>query len=801
MVARRLLRTPTFALVTVLSVGFGALAFASVLSVVRGVLLEPLPYRDPGRLVWIWRNYTWFHFGRGWLGGPDIARLREHSEVFDGIVAFRSGESNLNDTRGGAPEQISLIMATDNFFSVLGVRPLLGRGFAAGESDTTAAPVVVLSYALWQRRFGGDPGIVGRDVLLSGEPQRVIGVMPRGFRFEMHASQGDPQPADLYATLQTDLATRSPRAGMFAAMARIRPGAEGRVEAVIDAVAQQLDAEFFAHRGLRLWSIQLREDLVHGVRPALGALFGAGLFLLLALAANLATLLVGRAADRARDVAVRGALGAGRFTSVLDLVAEGVIVCGAGSLLGLAASPWAVRSLLALAPTSLPRIEAIDVDGGVIAITLTACLLMGVVAALAPAWRVAGRPVWSVLRETGARTGGTAAAVRTRALLVVVQVALSLVLLVGAALLGRSLVTLLHVDPGFQASGVLTFRVPLEPDHYPDGASAVAFDERLRARLATLPGVQQAGAINALPLASTTNQTAVSFPAAPGNTGDRDADYPLIDYFSVTEDYQKAMGMRLVEGRFIEARDVAGSPPVAVIDETLARRFYPASPAAGQRMVLNRDTLTVVGVVRQARFYNVFADDLGQVYMPLGQQPMPAMTFALRTQGDPRALLADARAALRELDAGIPLADAHPMTDVVRTSLGQHRLSLVLLLGFALGALVLATMGIYGVVANSVLRRTHEFGVRLALGAGRPGILRLVLREGMGVLLLGLAAGLVAALLVSRVLGSLLYGLRPSDSLTFTAVTVVLALVGVTACLVPGWRATRIPPGEALRID
>jgi predicted permease len=470
-------------------------------------------------------------------------------------------------------------------------------------------------------------------------------------------------------------------------------------------------------------------------------------------------------------------------------------------VLGLAVAPLALDALLALAPPSLPRIEAMGVDGSVIAITLATCLLLGLGVAIGPALNVARRPVWTGLRTTGPRAGGGRDASRVRSVLVTVQVALSLILLVGAGLLARSMAALLRVDPGFNANGVLTLRVPLSGADYPDAASAAAFHRTLRDRLGALPGVRQAGAIDALPLASGTNQTAVSFPGAPGNSGDASLDRPLIDWFRASPDWFASLGIEVIDGRAIDSRDQAESAPVAVIDETLARRFYPSSSPVGQSMVWGGDTVSVIGVARHARFYNVFQDDRGLVWVPATQSVAGSMYYALRTDRDPMALVGAVRSTVRELDASIPLTDVRPMTAVVRASLGQHQLSLVLIGGFALGALVLAVMGIYGVVANSVVRRTHEFGVRLALGAERRGIVALALRSGVRVIAVGLVIGVVAALFASRMLESLLFGLRAGDPLTFTGVVTLLAAVGLLACLIPGWRAARIPPAEALRTE
>ncbi len=799
---RRLARAQAFTVITVLSVAFGVGTFASILSVVDGVLLEAPPYRDVMGLQWVWRDYTWADFPRGWLGGPDISLLREQTDAFEAVVGLDADRANLTAADGTAAEEVRLLVASDEFFDVLGVQPALGRGFAGGESDSAAAPVVVLGHDIWQGRFGGDASVVGQDIFLDGQPVRVIGVAPRGFRFVMHSSLGDPVPADMYLVMQANLAAASPGAGMFAGLARMREGASaGATSGALESVSRQLDEEAFGNRGLRLWSVPLRDDLIRDVRPVLGALLCASAFLLLTLGANLATLWFARAAVRARDVAVRSALGAARLTSVVDLLGESLLVCLVGCVAGLALAPFAVDGLLALAPPSLPRTEAIGVDASVIAITLGVSILLAIGAALWPALRLSGRGVWERLRASGPRAGGAADAARTRSILVAVQVALSLVLLVSAGLVARSVATLLRADAGFEAAGVLTFRVPLSGFEDPDGSRSVRFHENLRTRLGELPGVEATGAVDAVPLLAGANQTTAWFPNAPGNTGDANADGPLIDYFAAAPGYLEAMGIALVEGRTFEVRDDAQAPGVALIDETLARRFFPAGRATGRRMTLDGDSLAIIGVTRHSRFYNVFSDDRGQVYRPLAQMPRAAMYHVLRTSGDPRSLIEPARTALRSLDAAVPMADVQTMEARVRQSLGQHRLSLVLIAGFASGALVLAAMGIYGVVSNSVLRRRHEFGVRLVLGADGPGILGLVFAQGLRVVGSGLAVGLIAAIAATRLLASVLFGVQPNDASTFVIVGLFLGAVGLLACLVPAWRATRIAPIDALRTE
>jgi putative ABC transport system permease protein len=769
-----------------------------VASVTDGVLLDPLPYDSPERLLWVWRDYSWTDFPRGWLGGPDIVALREHAEVFEHVVAFRSGRANLTGTGGAVAEEARVLLASDDFFDLLGARLHIGRGFEPGESDPEAEPVVVLSHELWQRRWGGNRDIVGDRILVDGEPWTVVGVLPPGFRFVKHSSLGDPEPADLYGTLQMDLASLPVGFGGFAGLARVRPGVpEAAVAAALAAASSELDP-FFGDRGLRLWAVDLRSDLLDGITPALVALASAASFLLLILTANLATLLYGRAEERSRDVAVRAALGGSRLAAVSGILVEGLLVTAAGCAIGLTLARLAVQGLLSLAPASLPRREAIDLDAGVIAVTVGLALLMGLVAALGPALRVSGRAAAQVLRAADPRAGGGEAG-RTRSTLVVLQVAMSLVLLVGAGLVGRSAMLLLAADPGFDGSDVLTFRVPLDEATYPDAESVSRLHSAYLSRLETMPGVIAAGASSALPLSAGADQGPVSFAGAEGNTGDPQADAPLVDKVAVTPGYFEAMRMRLVTGRAFEAGDADGAPLVVIIDQTLAERFFPSSDAVGRTAFYLGDTLTVVGVVAPARLYNVHSDDRGQVYLPAVQHPEQAMYYAVRTSRDPLFLVNGARSTLRDLDPSLPLAEARPAHALVRESLGQHRLTLVLLGAFAGGALLLSAMGIYGVVAGGVIRRTPEIGVRLALGATGSRVLGLVAVEGVRVIAIGLLLGLAGALAASRLLESLLFGVRAYDPLTYAGVAAFLFVVAGTACLVPALRAVRIQPTRALR--
>lgn len=799
---RRLVRAPVFAGVSVLTIGVGIGAFASIYSVVDTVLLEPPPYAEPDRLVWVWRDY-WFGLHRGWLGGPDIAQLRQHTDVFDGVVAFRTGGRNLTGADGENPERVRIMAASADFFDVLGVSPALGRGFAPGEDAPDAPGHAVLGWDLWRTHFGADPGIVGRDVYLDGEATTVVGVAPPGFHFVKHASLGPPEAADLFVPLRMDLASMSVGAGMFAGLARIRDGVnEARVDAAIQTVAADLDAtEIMRHRGLKLWGIGLEEDLVSGVRPTLVTLLAAAGFLLLVLGANLTTLLLGRSGQRDRELAVRAALGAGKSRLLQSALAESAVLCLLGGILGVGLAWLGVDVIQAMAPEQLPRRWSLGVDGSVLAVAAAATLLMGLIGGAAPALRAVRGASAERLRESG-RTGGGLSATRTRSGLVVAQLAMSLMLLVGAGLLTRAFVRLLGADPGFDGRAVLTTTVSLDPSRYPTDADVAEFDRRLRTAVSALSGVRAVGAVDALPLSAQASQSAIGFVDAPGNTGDAEEDMPLADIMLVTPGYVEATGMRVLAGRSIEERDATDPRTMILIDDLLATRFF-AGPAAavGRTALFDGDTAVVVGVVDQARHYSVAADDRPQFYIPLAKNAVAELHYAVAAGSDPLVLAPEVRRVLDGIDVSAPMSETTTLAAIIEASLARERMSLTLLAGFAAGALLLATLGLYGVVSNAVTARTREVGVRIALGADRAGVLRMILGQGLRLALLGTLLGLAGATLASRLMAGVIVGLETRDPVVYAAVALLLCSVAVAAAWFPARRATRIDPTEALRAE
>ena len=799
---RRLVRAPLFtaSMVGTLTVGLGA--FAVVYAVVDKVLIEPLPYEKPDDLYFVWRNYGWFDLKRGWLGGTDVLALQEAGGVIEGAAALLRSGATLSTARrdgeAGDPEEISVIATSPNLFSLLGVRPILGRGFAPNEEGPDGTDVVVLSHDLWQRRFGGDRGVVGREIRLNGSPATVIGVMGPDFHFVRHSSLGAPQPADAYAPLARHLKDTKPGAGSYAGLVRARPGTTpGQLAAAVNAVGLMVDRRDFEGRGLRLWPIGLRQDLVADVRPALVVLGAAGTLLVLVLAINMANLLLVRAAQRDQEFAILRALGANPAALLRATLLEAGMLGLLGGACGALVAWWGTRALVALAPTDLPRRESIAVDSQVAAVVLAVGTTLGLLAGTAPAiWTTRNR-LSSMLREAAVRGGGGHGAMRRT--MVVAQVALSLVLLTAGGLVARSFEGLLRARPGFEAAGVLTLRVPAIRARYPNDTAISDLHGRMQRELSAIPGVRSVGGVSALPLTADASQSTFAFPGAPGNTGDRDHDRPLIDYMSVRGRYFETLGIRILAGRgFSEGAERAALREV-LIDRQIAEQFFPAGSPLGYRLPIGDDTATVVGVVEHARMYDVHKDGRPQMYFRDEFDTDRSLSFALRTDRDPESLAGEVRDAVHRIDPQLATADVRTMEQIVNDRLRQSRVSAVLLAGFSLGALLLAAMGLYGVVAGSVNRRRHEMAVRLALGAGERRVVGLVVREGAVLVVLGLLLGAPGIYLAGRAIGGVLVGVSPFDPLTLCAVASGLAVVALVACWVPARRVAGIDPARSLR--
>jgi predicted permease len=795
---RQLRRTPAFAFVTVLTLALGIGATTAIFGVVNGVLLKPMPYPDPARLLLLWDDLSWIGVPEAFVTGPEVLRLRSAARLFDGFAAVRSASLGIAELGGAAePVQLRLTTTSANFFDVLGVRPRLGRGFAPGEDRAGAPLVLVISDGLWRRRYGGDPRIVGRVVDLDGTRATIVGVLPPEFRFATQQSLG--APSDAYAPLQMDLTT-DPRSHRVSVLTRVRAGV-GMHQALAElaTISAAIDKEFYGSHGFRFVPISVYERLVRGVRPALVALLGAVALLALIMCANLATLALSRATRREREFAVRKAIGAARGRITRQVLTETMVLSLAGATLGILFAWWGIRGLLTLAPPGLPRREEIGIDPTVVLFTAGVAIVVGLVVALAPVWYAGRRDLSAVMRERAPTIGAN----RARSFLVMLQVALSLMLLTATGLLLASFSKLIGVRPGFDARSVVTIDVRASNARYPQPAAVAAFVATYIDRLRALPGVRQVGATSAAPLSGDADQYSIGFPASPINK----AGYvtrELVDYAVTTPGYFGAMGIELLPGsRDFTAQDRVDSPPVAIIDESLARKFFPGGSALGQQVVVYGDTsATIVGVARYVRLWNIRDEEgRGQIYRAHAQVPYRGMTIAVRANGDPNGVERAARGALYALDPAQPLANVTPMAEIVALSLGEQRLVTVLVLGFAATALVLAMLGVYGVTAAAVAKRTRELGIRIALGAQQRNVVLTVLRSSVALVAVGLVIGLAGTLALARVLQRLLYSTSATDPRVLAGVAVLTAAVALIAGYIPARAATKVDPARVLRTE
>lgn len=762
------------------------------------VLFAPLPYDAPDDLYFVWRDYTWVPFPRGWLGGTDIVDLQRAGGVIESAAALRLGRETLTRGAGTQPAEIDVMLASADLFTLLGVQPLLGRTFRPGEDGPGRAPLVVLTYGLWNR-LGADSSIVGTKVNLDGDPFTVIGVMRRRFDFVQHSSLGAAHGADAYITLDSDLAASDPGSGSYAGLIRARRGAPlSAVREAVGAVGRTVDARDFRRRGLRLYPVPLASDLVAGVRPALATLGAASLFLVLALTVNLGVLLLARAAQREPEIAVARALGANGLALARATLMEGAVLGifgGAGAAL---LSVWGTHVFVALSPLDLPRRASIAVDGSLAALTVGTGAVLGLVAALAPALWTARTGLGALLGATSVRGGGGRR--RLRRSMVVIQVAFSLVLLSAGGLLARSFQLLLRADPGFDPDGVLTFAMHAASGSYPDAASVNALHARVQDGLAALPGVAAVGGASALPLSADAGQTAVNFPGAPGNTGDEDHDNPLVDVIWTRAGYFETLGMRVLAGRTFSDTP-AGAVRDAVIDRVLAQTFFPGTDPVGRFLRVWNDSLLVVGVVRPARLYDVHSDGRGQLYVRDSDFPTRTIRFVLRAGIPWSTLETEVRNVVRRIDPGLAVTAMQPMGTLVTESMRPERLSAMLVGGFAAGALLLSAMGLFGVVSGSVTRRRHELAVRMALGADHRRVVRLVVREGALLIGAGLVVGAPGVVAAGSIVRHMLVGVSPLDPPTLAIVAFGVAIVSIAACLLPARRVVHIDPARALRHD
>ena len=777
---RGLARRPAFAAVVLLTLALGIGANAAIFSVVHGVLLRPLPYAAADRLVAVWPG----HF----LSNAELLFLRERLRTAERVETYSPGWS-VTLTEVGEPAQLVAASVSSGFFDALGARPLLGRAFRADDARASTNDVAILSHALWQSRFGGDRAIVGRRIVLDGAPHTVVGVMPRDFWY-------DANDVQLWRALVLDPASPFHREASALAIARLRAGetpasALAELRTLVGPIREALGFDADYGRGLDL--VPLRDALIGGVRTPLLVLLGAAACIVLIAVANVGNLLLVRAAERRREVAVRVALGAGRGRLVRQLLVESLTLAAVGGLLGVALGAAGVRVLRALLPADLPRVQEVAISPTVLALSAAVTLLAGVLVALVPALLAVRTAPQGALRgrtDDGAGRSGA----RLRGALVVAEVALAFTLAVGAGLMVRTLWNLTHVDPGFHSSRTLAFTV--SPTGRGRRQHVVDVMERVRA----VPGVAWVGAANHLPLSGYSWDTDL---AVEGRALAAGAAAPRAAWRIVTEDYFRAMEIPLREGRAFAPTDDAKAPPVAIVNERLARELWPGESAVGRRVQAGfataQQVATVVGVVGDVRHDGLAAAPPAELYVPLGQRMAGPMHVVVRTENDPSSRAAVVRQAAQAVNPDVPVADLRTLESMVATSVAQPRLVMALLLLFGALGLVLGAVGVYGVVSYAVGQRTREIGVRLALGAEWRTIVRLVVGGGARYAVAGVAIGIVSALLLSRAMEGLVYGVAVTDPATYFALAALLVGVVLLASWLPARRAARVDPAIVLR--
>ena len=803
---RMLSKSPGFALVAIVTLALGIGANTAIFSVANALLLRPLPYAHPERLVLVYaakpdapRAIQPFSF-------PRATFVSEKSRAFSGFAPFTN--ENFNLTGIGDPEQLSAARVSWNFFAVLGVRPALGRAFLPEEDRPGAQAVCLISHALWTRAFAARADIAGQNITLDATPYTIVGVLPRGFQF---APLGTG--VDLWAPRVFDLNITTPAqirggVGFLSAVARLAPGVTaGQAEAEMDVLDRQYKSENprmpDADPAQTMRARDLQEQTVSNVQTAVLILCGAVGLLLLIACANVAALLLSRALARRKEMAIRAALGARRAALIGQLLTESVLLALAGGALGIALSAWGTHALAALGQGSLPRVEEIGIDWRVMAFTAALSLITGVLFGLLPAMQLSRQDLNPMLRAEGRGSAGSRRRNRLRGALVVAQVALSMVLLVGAGLLIRSFVRLRNVSAGFDARNVLTMNIALPPARYPKGPQMAAFYDQVVKQVSVVPGVQSAAVCSALPVRPVRFSPVLVEGQPNFSTETPLAARPILAIQMVSPAYFRTLRVSLREGREFTEGDSAEEPLVAMVNETLVRRYWPRDNPIGKHLLLGRMVrpTEVVGVAADVNNLSLAAAPEAEVYVPFPQRPWASMNLILRTAGDPHNWAAAARAAVAAVDRDQPVTGVNTMEEVLATSTAQQRFSVFLLGVFSMTALLLAAVGLYGAIAYSVAERTQEMGIRIALGAATGDILRMIVGQGLTLTLAGLAIGTMAALALTRLMSGLLFQVSAADPASFAASALLFAAIAALASYLPARRATRVDPTEALRYE
>ncbi|HSE97829.1 MAG TPA: ABC transporter permease [Blastocatellia bacterium] len=797
---KMMLRKPAFTIIAVFVLALGIGANTAIFSIVNAVLLRPLPYPQPEMLVQLWETVKNKGDNNGTLSAHNFAEWREMSGSFEHMAAYRYSSFTL--TGGDRPEWISGAQVSSTLFRVLGVAPAIGRDFALEEDAPGHNRVAILSHGLWQRRFASDENLIGQSLTLNGESFTVVGVMPKDFQF--------PNSVDIWSPLGIDLSKQERGNHFLMSAGRLKPGVTiMQAQSEMDSIATLMEERYPDNntgRGISL--VPLHEELYGDFRPALLLLLAAVALVLLIACANVANLLLTRAMGRQKEIAIRAAMGANRWRLLRQFLTESLLLALAGCGLGLLLSMWAIDLLIASSPGTVPRASAIELDAAVLGYTIAVSLITGIIFGLAPALQVTAIDLNEALKESRQASLSGPGRRRLGGLLVVSEIALALMLLVGAGLLINSFYRLQRVAPGFETENVLTMTVSLPRNRYPDGQKQGAFFERALERIVAIEGVEAAGAVSELPFSGSRTRSSFAIEGRPqSNPGEGDA----ADRRAITPDYFKAMGIPLIAGRYFNDRDRKESQPAIIINQAMARAHWPGEDPIGKRVRIGGPEETaiygepvwreIVGIVGDLKHDRLTADAPTEMYLPYLQAPPNRMFLAVRGSGNMRGLAGAVQGAILEVDKDQPVYNIRTMEQRLQRAVAPQRFIMFLLGIFAGGALLLAAIGIYGVMSYSVVQRTNEIGIRMALGADRRDIFRLIVGQGMKLMIIGTAIGIAGSLMLTRLMKTLLYGVSTTDPLTYTAVTIVLGAVALLACYIPARRATKVDPMVALRYE
>ena len=796
---RSLLRIPGFTLVAVATLALGIGVNTAIFSVVNAVLLRELPYPDPEHLVAVWETAA--QPGQDVNNRNEVAMgnfldWRTQQTVFDGLAALNY--SNVNLTGSAEPERIQGAVVTTNFFSLLGTKPIIGRGFLAEEENPDSARTMIISYGLWQRRFGSDPDVIGKTLTVNGNPVSVIGILPSTFEFEFPITR----QIEIWMPMRISTSNTNRQSHYLYVIARLRGNVSiDQAQAGMTVLANQLQQQYpetNSNRGVNL--IPLQQQLVGDSRPYLRVLFAAVGFVLLIACANVACLLLARVNSRYREIAIRLALGATRWRIIRQLLTESILLAGIGGLAGLLLAYWQTDMLVGLTPSEVPRLGEISLNGQVFAWTLAVSLATGLLFGLAPALG-ASKPELSESLKEGGRSV-TDRRSRLRNVLVISEIALAFMLLIGAGLLIKSFLRLQHVSPGFDSKNVLTMNVSLPRQKYKENQQINSFFEQLLTKVSSIPGVEAVGGIDPLPFGGSDGTTGfVVEGAAPQPVGER----PEVGERTATSSYFRAMGIPVIRGRTFNNGDREDAPRVVMINEALAKRFWPNEDAIGKRLGFKSSDPQVwheiIGIVGNVKHRRLDVAPKPELYFPYSQYPGTFMTLVVRTTSEPINAIAAIRNQVLALDPDQPIFDIKTMDERLSSSVAVNRFVMLLIGVFAALATILAAVGIYGVMAYTVSQRTHEIGVRMALGAGAHDVVGLVMARGLKLVVLGMGIGIAGALALSRVMESLLFEVSTTDPLMLGIMAAVLAAVAMLSCFLPAYKAVRIDPMIALRYE